>query len=63
MNDAQKRALARGRERAARARRREAVRRVENYKAWLAIGSPFDRRMPTVPTDSDYRIARGEVNE
>lgn len=54
----QKTALRKGRERATRQRRRDAIRRVARYQAWLKAGSNL-RSIPEIPSDADYRIARG----
>jgi hypothetical protein len=57
------RKLRQGRERYQQAekrrRRREALARVKAYRAWLEAGSDL-RRMPAVPTDSDFKLARGQ---
>jgi ferric-dicitrate binding protein FerR (iron transport regulator) len=49
-----------GRQRAERQRRREAIARVRAYEAWLKAGSVL-RRIPAIPSDADYRTARGQV--
>jgi hypothetical protein len=57
MTAAQKRALARGRERYQRERQARAIARVEAFRAWLAAGSEL-RAIPEVPTDADYAASR-----
>lgn len=53
----QKRAMARGRARAARQRKIHARQRVQAFQRWLAAGSPL-ASIPPIPSDYDYRIAR-----
>jgi hypothetical protein len=47
-----------GRERSRKQRAREARARVRQYTRWLNAGCPKGR-IPDIPSDSDYRLARG----
>ena len=40
-------------------RRRQAIKRVTAYRAWLKRGSPM-REIPPVPSSADFRIWRGD---
>lgn len=57
MDATQKQALAEGRARQLREHRREAIRRVKAYQAWLRSGSKT-KRIPAIPSDADYGIYR-----
>ena len=57
MTTAQLQAMQAGRRRADRERLRNAIDRVRNYERWLRTGSVL-RRIPEIPSDADYRIAR-----
>lgn len=56
LTKAQQDAMARGRKRADAVKRREARVRVRAYQRWLSKGG----RIPEIPSDADYRIARGD---
>lgn len=49
--------MQRGRIRARTRKEREAISRVRAYEAWLREGGNF-RRMPPVPRDWEFRVAR-----
>jgi hypothetical protein len=51
-------ALKRGKKRYQQQRRRDAIRRVKAYKAWLRAGCPFGPNVPALPYSSDFRAAR-----
>lgn len=52
------RALRRGAVAYRRRERASAVARVRAFQRWLRAGSPLSR-IPEVPSDNDYRLARG----
>lgn len=77
MTPEKQKALAAGREKAARTRRKAAVRRVKSYRAWLKHDVEHNKRvrafkagigkhpgksprMPEVPSDHDFVVAREE---
>lgn len=49
--------MQRGAQRARREHRRDAIRRVRAFQAWLKAGSPGGM-VPEIPSNSDYKIAR-----
>jgi hypothetical protein len=64
-------AMQRGREKAAKAARRAAVKRVKEYRAWLRRDNEITallkrgkrakrERMPCIPSDNDFKVAREE---
>lgn len=72
MTKQQKDAMQRGREKAARTARKAAVKRVKDYRAWLKRDVEINKRlragekvkrerMPAIPSDYDYSIAREEA--
>jgi hypothetical protein len=69
VTEKQKNAMQKGRERQIRAAKKSSINRVKKYRAWLARdvevstlrrrGEPAKReRMPSIPSDHDYKIAR-----
>jgi hypothetical protein len=58
MTARQQQAMAAGRARAQQQRVANAIERVRKYTLWLATGSD-PRTIPEIPSDADYRMARG----
>lgn len=50
-------AMAAGRERARKARQRDAIRKVRAWNKWLTSGADF-RTEPPRPRDAEFRLAR-----
>jgi hypothetical protein len=58
VNTEQQEAMAEGRRKAHQQRVANAIERVRAFRCWLAQGSD-PRTIPEVPSDNDYRLARG----
>ncbi len=58
MTARQQQAMAEGRRRAQQQRIANAIERVRRFTLWLAQGSD-PRTIPEIPSDADYRMARG----
>jgi hypothetical protein len=65
LSEKQKKAMQAGRRRAGESRRQEAIQRVQTFRAWnqddAENGTPGNRKpIPTIPSDTDYEVARAE---